>query len=316
MASRLLDYLRLLRLPNVFTAMADVAMGFLFVHGSFEPRWVLVCLLIASSALYSAGMVLNDLYDVEVDRQERPRRPLPSGRIPIPVARNLGYGLLVLGLAMGWLAGWIQPPDWAMPWRAGVVAMLIAASVLLYDRLLKATPVGPLAMGMCRFWNVLLGMSAAGPAGVEGGVLGFTAPQWLAAAGIGTYITGVTWFSRTEARRSNRGMLAAAAGVMIVGFVLLANLARVAPVPLHPVLTRPAWVLLLALLAVPILRRAATAVADPIPARVQGAVKLCILSLILIDAAVSLLSAPFACALAIVLLLAPSLLLGRWVYST
>ena len=29
----LLDYLRLFRFANVFTAMADVTMGFLFVHG-------------------------------------------------------------------------------------------------------------------------------------------------------------------------------------------------------------------------------------------------------------------------------------------
>ena len=32
-----MDYLELLRLPNFFTAMADVAMGFLFVQVAAEP---------------------------------------------------------------------------------------------------------------------------------------------------------------------------------------------------------------------------------------------------------------------------------------
>ena len=35
--SPLLAYLRLFRLPNVFTAAADVLMGHLFVRGSLQP---------------------------------------------------------------------------------------------------------------------------------------------------------------------------------------------------------------------------------------------------------------------------------------
>ena len=40
--------LELLRLPNVFTAWADVGLGFLFMHESAEPRAQLVLLAIAS----------------------------------------------------------------------------------------------------------------------------------------------------------------------------------------------------------------------------------------------------------------------------
>jgi len=86
-AAKLLAYLRLFRLPNVFTAMADVAMGFLFVRQSLEPISMFACLLVASSLLYTAGMVLNDVFDYEVDRQERPQRPLPSGQIGLRWAR-------------------------------------------------------------------------------------------------------------------------------------------------------------------------------------------------------------------------------------
>ncbi len=92
--STLRSYLALVRLPNVFTAMADVAMGFLFVQSrgwQWDPwwdSWTLATLLAASGLLYMAGMVLNDVFDLETDRHERPDRPLPSGRIPLTTARG------------------------------------------------------------------------------------------------------------------------------------------------------------------------------------------------------------------------------------
>ena len=51
--------------------------------------------------MYSAGMVLNDVFDVEVDRVERPERPLPSGQIPVGWARLLGFEMLFFGAVAG-----------------------------------------------------------------------------------------------------------------------------------------------------------------------------------------------------------------------
>jgi 4-hydroxybenzoate polyprenyltransferase len=73
--SRSIAWLQLMRLPNVFTAMADVAMGFWFTHESLSPLGQLVLLLISSSCLYTCGMILNDVYDLEQDRRERPNFP-------------------------------------------------------------------------------------------------------------------------------------------------------------------------------------------------------------------------------------------------
>src|SRR5688572_14330554 len=120
--SKLLAYLRLLRLPNVFTAIADVSMGLLFAQGVSGPLETFLCLLAASSLLYLAGMVLNDVFDLEVDRQERPERPLPSGQIPLGFAKALGWGLLTLGLVAGVAAGWVAPLENSLPWRSGAVA--------------------------------------------------------------------------------------------------------------------------------------------------------------------------------------------------
>ena len=81
--STLLGYLQLLRLPNVFTAIADVLMGFLVTHAVIQPGegWILALLATTSVLLYMAGMVLNDVFDADVDARERPWRPIPSGRV-------------------------------------------------------------------------------------------------------------------------------------------------------------------------------------------------------------------------------------------
>ena len=158
--------------------MADVAMGFLFVQAAdwqwmqWWDSWTLAMLLLASSLLYIAGVVLNDVFDLEIDRQERPERPLPSGRISLAGARRLGWNLLfsgvLAGTATGFFVGHLRP---------GIIAALLAICIVLYDAWLKRTPIGPLAMGACRMLNVFLGMTVMDAA--------FGPEQWLVAGGTG-----------------------------------------------------------------------------------------------------------------------------------
>src|SRR5437868_1114393 len=93
-----------MRLPNVFTAMADIFMGYWFTHETLEPIGAFLLLLVSSSCLYIAGMVFNDVFDVEQDRRERPHRPIPSGRISKRSATVLGCSIMFAGLAAGNIA--------------------------------------------------------------------------------------------------------------------------------------------------------------------------------------------------------------------
>jgi len=315
-----LPYLRLMRLPNVFTAMADIAMGFLFVHdvNTVSTIWpVLVLLVAASSLIYTAGMVLNDVYDLEVDREERPFRPLPSGQISLSFALRLGYLFLMCGVLLGAAAGWLEEVNQASPWRSGIVAVVLALAVIAYDAWLKNTSLGPVGMGLCRLLNVLLGMSASGIAVPSDDIfLSYHASSWLIAGGMGLYITGVTWFSRSEAVQSSRPQLILATLVIAAGVVLLALL-PLWPHPGKPLLGSDNLAyLLFAVLALPMVRRALVAISDPQPANVQAMIKHCILSLIMLNAAITMLTTGPISGLLIAALLIPSLLLGRWVYST
>jgi hypothetical protein len=304
-----------MRLPNVFTAIADVAMGFLVTHGAFVSPAKLACLVAASACLYTAGMVLNDVFDFAIDAKERPFRPLPSGQIRLATARAFGFTLLLIGVACGWAAGFVDPDYVALPWRSGAIATALAAAVLLYNAWLKRTPFGPLGMGLCRFLNVLLGMSVA-PQLFEGALaLGYTPGELLVAGGIGVYIAGVTWLAKNEAGESQPLAIGAAVGVMLAGAIVLGAGIGKLPAIGNGQQVQLVWMLLV-LLMITVLRRALSAVSNPTPDRVQAAVKHGILSLIWLDAATSLVAAPPLDAICIAALLIPALLLGRWVYST
>ena len=188
----------------------------------------------------------------------------------------------------------------------------IAGAVLLYDVFLKFTPLGPLGMGLCRLLNVLLGMSAASQ--MRGAVaVGYSPGELFAATGIGIYIIGVTLFSRAEAKRSQSAALWAAMVVMSLGVVVLGGSGLGF---WQPAVKLEYYWILLGLLMLTVLRRCGVAALDPVPEKVQTAVKHSILSLIWLDAATAAATSGPWQGLAIAALLVPALLLGRWVYST
>lgn len=309
-------HLQLFRVSNIFTAVADITAGFLFVQTTLTPFSSYVSLVCSSCFLYTAGMVLNDVYDYDVDRQLRPERPLPSGKLSIQHARNLGYGLLLAGISCGFIAAHVGSDAVVHPGRCGVVACLLAALVVGYDRWLKPTMLGPLTMGLCRAVNLLLGMSIAGAEQAAGHWLaGFQPVQLVAAAGLGTYITGVTLFARQEAQTSSRLRLLMASAVLVMGIGFLSFL----PDLLSPEL-RSNYAsrvpLLTTVLALLIGWRCFRSVVDPSPESVQNAIKVCLMSIIVLDAVICLCVSDAVHALGILSLLVPTILLGKWFSPT
>ena len=157
-------YLQLVRLPNVFTAAADSLAGWLLAVGTLEAprRWL--PLVLASVFTYAGGIVLNDVFDLEVDRNERPNRPLPSGRVGLRFAKLLGVGLLLSGVTLAKFSG--------VAYALGAECTLVLC-VLVYNAGLKRSVLGPELMGACRGLNLLLGLC--------GGVL-LEEPTYLLAA--------------------------------------------------------------------------------------------------------------------------------------
>lgn len=303
---RLGAHLELVRAPNLFTAMADVVAGFLFTHSTVGPQegWTLGFLLAASTSLYAAGVVLNDVYDLEIDRRERPERPLPSGQIAVGTARRLGWGSLLVGMVLAAGASLASHRVWP-----AVVGCLLAAGIVLYDGYLKRTPLGPVAMGACRAMNLLLGMSAAAP--------GWQDEHWLIAAAMGVYVTGITLLARGETQGGRRGPLALATGIILAGFALLFVLPKMTDELVLTLLVEPQrWYILLAVLGAYAGLRCLRAVFEPDPDVIQAAVKHCLVTLVFLDAAICYVKWDLLGAVIVLALLAPIMILGRWIRST
>ena len=286
---------QLLRAGNVWTAVSNILAGFLLVRGQWQPVGPLLALIAASVLLYEAGMVLNDVFDAARDALERPERPIPSGRIARGVALRLGLGLLATGWFFAWLASLLSGQ--ATPWLIG---LLLVVAIVGYDAGLKATWSGPIAMGLCRSLNVLLGASVA-PHLIAQPAVG------VVAVGVGIYTCGLTWFARREAQTSGRRDL------LLGGLLLGGGLAVVAWLPaLRAILPSLAvwigvWLLLLATVGGLIFR----AISRPTPKTVQRAIKTFILLFIVVDAVVCWAVAGWVPGLVVLSLLVPTLLIAR-----
>ncbi|HEY9373608.1 SCO3242 family prenyltransferase, partial [Streptomyces sp.] len=136
----------LVRAPAALTVPGDVLAG---AAAAGRPlRGSTAGLAAASVCLYWSGMALNDYADREVDAEERPGRPIPSGRVAPRTALAVATGLGGAGLALAAAAGGR---------RALGVAVPLAATVWAYDLRLKDTPYGPAAMAAARGLDVLMG---------------------------------------------------------------------------------------------------------------------------------------------------------------
>lgn len=297
-------YAELVRLPNVFTAPADVLLGACAAHvQGHRFHWgSVVAASLASACLYAAGMVWNDYFDLDQDRQERPTRPLPSGRVRLNVAMRLASALTASGILLGAAMG-VTRLDPA----PALAASALAGCIALYDAWLKRTILGPFAMGSCRVLNVVLGAVAVGMS-LDSGI-GYVAGT------LGLYVAGLTWFARTEAIRSSRIRLVLAATAMLAGLLcglLLPALPVSRALAPAPSVLFPYLILALGLwLGWPIVR----ALEQPLPAMVQAAVKRAVFGIVAFDATVATAMIGTR-GLLILILLAPAVLIGRRIYST
>ena len=122
------DVLELVRAPAALTVLGDSVVGAHAASGGFGRRgWLLP---LASAAIYSGGMALNDWADRDVDAVERPERPIPSGRVRPKQALAIAAACGVAGLALAAAGGGR---------RSLAVAVPLVAAVVAYDVVAKPT---------------------------------------------------------------------------------------------------------------------------------------------------------------------------------
>ena len=95
--SRVQTWLQLFRAPNLFTVPGDPLIGYLVSNSGFVDHTILLTAA-ASICFYAAGLLMNDIVDLQEDLADRPTRPLPAGSAAVSSVRNALWLLNVCGL--------------------------------------------------------------------------------------------------------------------------------------------------------------------------------------------------------------------------
>jgi 4-hydroxybenzoate polyprenyltransferase len=296
-------------LPNVFTVLADVGAAFLLVAHGPQPVGRFALVLLAGVALYWAGMILNDVFDVQQDTEQRASRPIPAGQIELGSAKRAGWGLLLVGVALSAVSGYLPAADFPTTWLPAAVGVCLAVMIVAYDGPLKKTPLSAASMGGCRVLSFLLGAApcidiAAGPPYFPRYVIAI-------ALGFGIYIMGITTMAKHEATGGPNPNLATGLLLTIIGAAVLAfapstavgNLVfRIDPGRHFPIL--------IGLIAFPVILRGLRLQGDPSPAKIQAAIRAGVLTIIPLAAAFALLGAGRLWGLIVFSLVFPAIVLA------
>lgn len=166
------------RVSNLPTVWSNCLAAWMLGGGGAAHR--LVVLMLGASAVYLAGMLLNDAFDLAHDREHRRERPIPSGQVKAWWVWGVGVTLLLAGGAL--LA--------SLGGATLHLGFLLALSVVVYNAVHKFVAFSTLLMALCRFLLFLAAGSATAN-GVTGEIV------WSGLV-LGGYVVGLSTIARTE----------------------------------------------------------------------------------------------------------------------
>lgn len=200
-------YGRLGRISNLPTVWTNTVAGVVLAGGSLHEGG-LPALLAAFTLFYTGGMFLNDAFDRDIDRRQRPDRPIPSGLVKPETVFAMGYGMLLLGIMMVAAVGFEQG------WKPAAWALLLASAILLYDAYHKENPYGPWIMALCRSLIYVTAASALAGAVPMPALIGATTTYW--------YVAGLTYIAKRTSTPDETVALGIA-GISLLDGVLMAS---------------------------------------------------------------------------------------------
>ena len=129
MQTKLHGFIRLFRPELPFAAGVCVLLGEIVALGGFPPLWPGFLGFTCGFFLSGTALVLNDYFDLEVDRINAPERPLPSGLVTPGEVISFAILTALLGLAAAF----------AISWPALVLSLLFWMIGFLYNWKFKQT---------------------------------------------------------------------------------------------------------------------------------------------------------------------------------
>ena len=149
--NRLLAFVLITRPGNVVLAGLSITLAAVLVRA--DLRCLTIWWAVASGMLITAGAnVINDIFDLDIDRINKPRRILPAGRMTLRAARLYTIILLACGVIFSIFAGIF----------AAFIALSSALLVVAYSKWLKRRPlIGNLVVSLVTALAFIFGALAA-----------------------------------------------------------------------------------------------------------------------------------------------------------
>lgn len=132
-----MNFLKLIRYQNLLML---ALMQLIFRYGFMELQniplaladWQFVLLVLATVCIAAGGYIINNIFDVETDTENKPENVIVGKFISETKAYNLYIGFTVIGVAIGfYLSNVISKPSFAS------IFIIIAASLYFYATSLK-----------------------------------------------------------------------------------------------------------------------------------------------------------------------------------
>jgi geranylgeranylglycerol-phosphate geranylgeranyltransferase len=135
----LFAYIEIIRPINCIMAALAVYVASVIAGLSFLPSLSVIAAMAVVFFVTAGGMAINDYFDEEIDRINRPSRPIPSGRIPGKVALLYSFFLFIAGVGLSYMINAI----------AFSVAVFSSLLLILYAwKLKKMLFIGHLAVSL------------------------------------------------------------------------------------------------------------------------------------------------------------------------
>lgn len=130
-------YLQLLRVGNltfvailIYVMEKWVATPLLQLEqfGELMPWWILTLLIVSVVSIAAGGYVINDYFDVKIDRINRPDNLVVTRIISRDTAMHIFYGLTAIGVIAGTVVAW-----WAHSWTLLFTYVVIPGLLWFYS---------------------------------------------------------------------------------------------------------------------------------------------------------------------------------------
>ena len=127
---KLLSYLKILRPFNCLIVVLSTLFGAFWFAESIHPIMPFLA-VISATLIAGGGYVINDVFDIDIDKINRPKRPLPSGIISSLEAKRYAILLFIVGIIISIFLK-----------NLGMFILALCNSLLLYFYAYKGKKVG------------------------------------------------------------------------------------------------------------------------------------------------------------------------------